>query len=72
MTDYSSDTLVVVGSSEKREVSELNAELFAKGRDLIENNVGKRNYCHHMGWAEFGDFIDFLLENYDVKKRGGT
>ena len=60
-----------VGNTEKREVSELNNELFNAAKSIMEDNGNGpyRARCPHIGWAVVGDFIDWLEENYEIKKK---
>ncbi len=54
-----------VGKKEcsKREVSELNNELYKNAVTVMENGC-------HIEWSGVGDFIDWLELNYEIKKRG--
>lgn len=52
---------VTVGTREKKEVSELNHELFQEARDTLAG--------YKIGWRVVGEFIDWLEKNYDIKKK---
>lgn len=58
---------MTTGDAEKLEVSELNNELFLSAKKLTEENAGVR--MDRIGWGEVGDFIDWLEENYEIKRR---
>lgn len=56
-----------VGKNHKREVSELNHELFLAAKEIM-GSIADRG-CWHIGWKDVGDFIDYLEENYEIKKK---
>lgn len=64
-----------VGTHEKKEVSELNNELFNAAKRVIEGGCGEnekgkaKNRCWHIGWGGVGDFIDYLEQNYEIAKK---
>jgi hypothetical protein len=60
---------MIVGDIDKREVSELNNELFLSAKKLMEESTGNGVRPPHVGWAEVGDFIDWLEKNYEIKKK---
>lgn len=54
----------------KKEVSELNHELFSKGREIIKRSADNDpTSCWHIGWHDFGKFIDYLEQNYEIKRK---
>jgi hypothetical protein len=58
-----------VGNMEKRNVSELNNELFIAGKKIMEESTKKPQACWHIGWSSLGDYIDWLEANYEIVKR---
>ncbi len=60
-----------VGKLDKREVSELNHELFNQAKVIMENehDNARTPTCDHMGWMQVGDFIDWLEANYNIKEK---
>ena len=57
-----------VGETEKREVTELNHELYTNAVSVMEAGCN----LSHIGWAGVGDFIDWLEANYEITKRQET
>jgi hypothetical protein len=55
-----------VGNMEKRNVSELNNELFIAAKKIMKEST---QYCWHIGWSSLGDYIDWLEANYEIVKR---
>jgi len=57
-----------VGKKEcsKREVTELNHELYNNAMRVMEDGCR----LSHIGWVGVGDFIDWLELNYYIKKKG--
>ena len=58
-----------VGTFEKKEVSELNNELFNAAKKVMQEGSDKDQRCWHIGWAGVGDYIDWLEKNYEIKKK---
>ena len=64
-----SQLLCVGSTNDKRNVTKLNNELFTKGREMMEASAGEGNSLWHIGWYDFGRFIDYLEWNYDIKRK---
>jgi len=56
---------IKVGNNEKKEVSELNNQLFKNARDILEDNM----HLNHIGWSGVGNFIDWLESNYTITSK---
>lgn len=71
MSETQSDlsALLCVGDDEKKIVSRLNNELFIKGKEIMEASAGEGRSLMHIGWHDFGKFIDYLESNYNIKKK---
>jgi hypothetical protein len=63
------EKLISIGKYEKKEVSQLNNDLFLAAKDIMEEGTSTGNRKWHIGWAAVGDYIDWLEENYDIKKK---
>lgn len=61
--------LISVGNCEKKEVSQLNNDLFLAAKDIMEKGTENSKRCHHIGWASVGDYIDWLEINYYIKPK---
>lgn len=57
-----------VGKKEKKEVSELNHEIYTKARDILGDDENMP-FFSHIGWIGVGVFIDWLEANYEIKKK---
>lgn len=49
--------------------SDLNKELFSSGRKIMEDKIQSPQGGSYIGWYGFSSFIDFIEENYDIKKK---
>jgi len=56
-------TTVKVGKHEKKEVTELNNEIYLVAKEMLS----EIHHHQHMGWSGVGAFIDWLEENYSIK-----
>lgn len=55
----------VIGTYEKKEVSQLNNDLYSEGLNIMYSN----QHYRHIGLSGFGKFIDWLEENYDIEPK---
>ena len=60
--------MIDVGNYEKKRVSNLNNELFKAAKELMEANIHTDHGVWHIGWRGVGELIDWLEENYEIKK----
>lgn len=60
--------MIDVGNFEKKRVSTLNNELFLAAKKIMEEGTEAPLRCRHIGWASVGDYIDWLEENYEIKR----
>lgn len=65
---------IEVGTKDKKSVSKLNNELFKEAVDVFNKSLERRNGKElganwHIGYAQLGDFIDHLEENYEIKNK---
>lgn len=66
-----SELLVEVGDNHKRSVSKINRDMFKLAEQtMIDENNAAVNGCHHIGWADVGDFIDALESKYNITPKG--
>lgn len=56
-------------STDNREFSTLNSELFNKAREILNENVQSPNGGGYMGLCGVSAFIDYLEDNYDIKEK---
>jgi hypothetical protein len=56
---------IIVGIRNKKMVSKLNYELFQEGKKILKIN----EFAFHIGWTSFSNFIDWLEENYEIKRK---
>ncbi len=61
--------MIEVGETSKRQVTELNHELYNQAVRVMEAEGCKHYY--HIGWQDVGNFIDWLEENYTLEKKDG-
>lgn len=59
---------IEVGFKDKKLVSKLNRDLYLAAEEVMEGH-DKKGHCWHIGWADVGAFIDWLEDNYDIKKK---
>jgi len=52
--------------TEEKNFSDLNEELFLNAKRIFDDNNGG---CHHMGWCDVSEYINWLENNYDIKKK---
>ncbi len=61
--------LVSVGCFERKEVSQLNNDLFLVAKDIMKKGTEGSKRGSSIGWASVGDYIDWLEQNYDIKPK---
>jgi hypothetical protein len=61
--------LISVGNYEKKEVSQLNNDLFLAAKDILQKGTDDTKHGLGIGWSSVGDYIDWLEINYDIKPK---
>jgi hypothetical protein len=61
--------LVGVGCFERKEVSQLNNDLFLAAKDIMKKGTEGSKRGSSIGWGSVGDYIDWLEQNYDIKPK---
>jgi hypothetical protein len=56
-----------VGTHEKKEVSQLNNDLFLAAKTIMQREYKNSKRSPRFGWGSVGDYIDWLEMNYDIK-----
>lgn len=57
---------IKVGKYDKKEVSELNNELYKKAEEILQDETGSG---WHIGWIGVGCFVDWIENNYEITKK---